>query len=238
MAVARNPFRTALGPAEPPLRAPGGSGRTRHVCVKGHYPTVPGTAQQQGAVPSTPQRSAPRGLPHLVLIGPVCMCMCVSPRVRMCPLRGVRGGGRGWGGPGGSESPRDTPARGVGTPGAGGGAYLPVLLQVVVEDLRVGLLMRGQDVHEGGGGVRRRRRGVDGAAAAQRRRQVEGGCRGSSVKSLLLEGLLRGRGQRRSKARHRDASPSQHTSLAGEPVPGAENAPILHPQPSLGSKLL
>lgn len=70
------------------------------------------------------------------------------------------------------------------------GAALPVLLQVVVEDLRVGLLMRGQDVHERGGGVRCRRCRVDGAAAAQCRRQVEGGCRGSSVKSLLLEGLL------------------------------------------------
>lgn len=108
----------------------------------------------------------------------------------------------------------------------------------MVEDLRVGLLMRGQDVHEGGGGVCRRRRRVDGAAAAQRRRQVEGGCRGSSVKSLLLEGLLRGRNQRRSKARHRDASPSQHKSLAREPVPGAENGPILYPQPSMGSELL
>lgn len=70
------------------------------------------------------------------------------------------------------------------------GAALPILLQVVVEDLRVRLLMWGQDVHEGGGGVRRRRCGVDGAATAQRRRQVEGGCWGSSVKSLLLEGLL------------------------------------------------
>lgn len=67
---------------------------------------------------------------------------------------------------------------------------LPILLQVVVEDLRVGLLMRGQDVHERSGGVCRCRCRVDGAAAAQRRRQIEGGCRGSSVKSLLLEGLL------------------------------------------------
>lgn len=70
------------------------------------------------------------------------------------------------------------------------GAALPILLQVVVEDLRVRLLMRGEDVHEGGGGVCRRCRRVDGAAAAQRRRQVEGGCWGSSVKSLLLKGLL------------------------------------------------
>lgn len=69
-------------------------------------------------------------------------------------------------------------------------ATLPILLQVVVEDLRVGLLMRGQDVHERSGGVCRCRCRVDGAAAAQRRRQIEGGCRGSSVKSLLLEGLL------------------------------------------------
>lgn len=80
-----------------------------------------------------------------------------------------------------------------------GGAYLPVLLQVVVQDLRVGLLMRGQDVHEGGGGVGSRRGRVDGAAAAQCRRQVEGGRWGSSVKSLLLEGLLRRRSQQQSK---------------------------------------
>lgn len=61
------------------------------------------------------------------------------------------------------------------------------------------LLMRGQDVHEGGGGVCRRCCRVDGAAAAQRRRQVEGGCWGSSVKSLLLEGLLRRRCQQQNK---------------------------------------
>lgn len=60
------------------------------------------------------------GLPHLVLIGPVCMCMCVSPRVRMW---GVREGGRGMGGrgAGGSESPRDAPLRGTETPGGRGG---------------------------------------------------------------------------------------------------------------------
>lgn len=39
------------------------------------------------------------GLPHLVLIGPVCMCMCVSPRVsavgREGGREGVGGVGRG-----------------------------------------------------------------------------------------------------------------------------------------------
>lgn len=59
--------------------------------------------------------------------------------------------------------------------------------------------MRGEDVHEGGGGVCRRCRRVDGAAAAQRRRQVEGGCWGSSVKSLLLKGLLRRKCQGQNK---------------------------------------
>lgn len=61
------------------------------------------------------------------------------------------------------------------------------------------LLMRGEDVHEGGGRVRRCCCRVDGAAAAQRRRQVEGGCWGSSVKSLLLKGLLRRKGQGQNK---------------------------------------
>lgn len=102
----------------------------------------------------------------------VCVSVCVTARVT----------GR-WAG-------RGHPSAGWG--GIGGVSYLPVLLQVVVEDLGVGLLMRGEDVHEGGGGIRRRRGRVDGPPAAQRRRQVEGGRRGSSVKSLLLEGLLRG----------------------------------------------
>lgn len=45
--------------------------------------------------------------------------------------------------------------------------YLSVLLQVVVQDLRVGLLVRCQDVHEGGWGVGSSSRGVDGSPAAQ-----------------------------------------------------------------------
>lgn len=104
-----------------------------------------------------------------------------------------------------------------------GGAYLPVLLQVVVEDLRVGLLMWGQDVHERRGGVRSRRGRVDGATAAQCRRQVEGGRWGSSVKSLLLEGLLGRRCQQQSKgwgAGGGQCSPSPRCSV---PLPGPAN---------------
>lgn len=80
----------------------------------------------------------------------------------------------------------------------------------------MGLLMRGQDVHERSGGVCRCRCGVDGAAAAQRRRQIEGGCWGSSVKSLLLEGLLRRRRQWRSKG----------WDLGGAPLPLAGSVPL------------
>lgn len=53
------------------------------------------------------------------------------------------------------------------------GAGLSVLLQVVVQNLRVGLLVRCQNVHEGGRSVAGRGRGVDGTAAPQRRGQAE-----------------------------------------------------------------
>lgn len=46
-------------------------------------------------------------------------------------------------------------------------AALSVLLQVVVQNLRVGLLVRRQDVHEGGRGVASGSRGVDGSPATQ-----------------------------------------------------------------------
>jgi len=172
------------------------------------YLVRPGS--EGGAVPSTPQRSAPRAFLTSSSYRP-----CVYVRVwacacrRVCPPQGVREGGER--AAGGARALGGSPA------GAGGAAYLPVLLQVVVEDLRVGLLMRGQDVHERGRGVRRRRRGVDGTAAAQRRRQVEGGCRGSSVKSLLLEGLLRRRCQRRGEGREPGSAPL--------PLPGSAPLP-------------
>lgn len=53
------------------------------------------------------------------------------------------------------------------------GAALSVLLQVVVQNLRVGLLVRCQDVHEGGRGVASGSRGVDGSPAPQSRGQAE-----------------------------------------------------------------
>lgn len=69
--------------------------------------------------------------------------------------------------------------------------YLAVLLQVVVQDLRVGLLVRCQDVHEGGGGIAGRSRGVDGSCAPQRRRQAEGSRRRAGVETLLVKRLQR-----------------------------------------------
>lgn len=61
---------------------------------------------------------------------------------------------------------------------------------MVVQNLRMGLLMWSQDVHEGGGGVARRSRGVDGPSAAQGRGQAEGSCWRPSVETLLLKRLL------------------------------------------------
>lgn len=43
--------------------------------------------------------------------------------------------------------------------------YLSVLLQVVVQDLRVGLLVWCQDVHEGGRGIASSSRRIDGSPA-------------------------------------------------------------------------
>lgn len=61
---------------------------------------------------------------------------------------------------------------------------------MVVQNLRVGLLVWSQDVHEGGRGVARRGRGVDGASAAQGRGQAEGSRWRPSVETLLLKRLL------------------------------------------------
>lgn len=66
---------------------------------------------------------------------------------------------------------------------------LSVLLQVVVQDLGVGLLVWGQDVHEGGRGVARRCGGVDGAPTAQCRGQAERSCWCASMETLLLKRL-------------------------------------------------
>ena len=74
--------------------------------------------------------------------------------------------------------------------------YLSVLLQVVVQNLRVGLLVRGQDVHEGGRGVGSGSRGVDGTPAPQSWRQAERSCRRASVETLLIE-RLQGEGRQR-----------------------------------------
>lgn len=57
---------------------------------------------------------------------------------------------------------------------------------MVVQDLRVGLLVRCQDVHEGGWSITSRSWGVDGTTAAQGRGQAEGSCRCTSVETLLL----------------------------------------------------
>lgn len=66
---------------------------------------------------------------------------------------------------------------------------LSVLLQVVVQDLGVGLLVWGEDVHEGGGGVASSSRGVDGTTTPQSRGQAEGGSWCASVETLLIKGL-------------------------------------------------
>ena len=71
--------------------------------------------------------------------------------------------------------------------------YLSILLQVVVQDLGVGLLVRSQDVHEGRGGVASPGGGVDGPPAAQGRGQAEGGGWRASVETLLLKRLKDGR---------------------------------------------
>lgn len=68
-------------------------------------------------------------------------------------------------------------------------AALSVLLQVVVQDLGVGLLVRGENVHEGGGGVASSSGGVDGTPTPQSRGQAEGGGRCASVETLLIKGL-------------------------------------------------
>lgn len=65
--------------------------------------------------------------------------------------------------------------------------YLSVLLQVVVQDLRVGLLMWRQDVHERGRGVASGGRGIDGSPAAQSRGQAERSCWRASMETLLLK---------------------------------------------------
>lgn len=68
-------------------------------------------------------------------------------------------------------------------------ATLSVLLQVVVQDLGVGLLMRSQDVHEGSWGVAGCGWRVDGSPTAQGRGQAEGRRRRASVETLLLKRL-------------------------------------------------
>ena len=80
-------------------------------------------------------------------------------------------------------------------PTRGRGLYLCFLLQVVVQDLRVLLLVRRQDVHEGGLGVAGGGRRVDGAPTAQGRGQAEGGGGRAGVETLLVERLL-GNGNR------------------------------------------
>lgn len=67
--------------------------------------------------------------------------------------------------------------------------YLSILLQVVVQNLRMGLLVWSQDVHEGGRGVARRRWGVEGSSAAQGRGQAERSCWRTSMETLLLKRL-------------------------------------------------
>lgn len=73
------------------------------------------------------------------------------------------------------------------------GCYLAVLLQVMVQDLGVRLLVRGQDVHEGGGRVGSSCGRIDGPPTSQGRRQVEGGGRSTGMETLFLKGLLSGR---------------------------------------------
>lgn len=67
--------------------------------------------------------------------------------------------------------------------------YLSILLQVVVQNLRMGLLVRCQDVHEGSWGVASSSRGVDGSSASQSRGQAERSCWRASVETLLLKRL-------------------------------------------------
>lgn len=65
--------------------------------------------------------------------------------------------------------------------------YLPILLQVVMQDLGVRLLMGGQDVHEGGRGVTGSSWGVNGSPAGQGRGQAEGGSWRPRMETLLVE---------------------------------------------------
>jgi hypothetical protein len=57
---------------------------------------------------------------------------------------------------------------------------------MVVQDLREGLLVWCQDVHEGGWSVTSRGWGVDGTTTAQGRGQAEGSCRCGCMETLLL----------------------------------------------------
>lgn len=65
---------------------------------------------------------------------------------------------------------------------------LCVLAQVVVQELGVGLLMRGEDVQERGGGVARGPPRRERPCASQGRRQGERG-RGTSMETLLIKRL-------------------------------------------------
>lgn len=66
--------------------------------------------------------------------------------------------------------------------------YLSVRRQVMVQQLRVGLLVRWQDVQEGSRGISGSTTRVQGPSSPQRRRQVEGRwC--PCVKALLVKGL-------------------------------------------------
>lgn len=71
--------------------------------------------------------------------------------------------------------------------------YLSILLQVVVQNLRMGLLVWSQDVHEGGRGIARSSWGVDGSSTAQSGGQAERSCWCTSVKTLLLKRLQKGK---------------------------------------------
>lgn len=68
-------------------------------------------------------------------------------------------------------------------------AALSVLLQVVVQNLRMGLLMRCQDVHEGRRSVSGCSRGVDGSSAPQSRGKAERGCWRAGVETLFVKRL-------------------------------------------------
>lgn len=67
--------------------------------------------------------------------------------------------------------------------------YLAILLQVVVQNLRVGLLVRGQDVHEGGWSVASGSWGIDGTAGPQRRGDAERSSRRPGMETLLFKRL-------------------------------------------------